>query len=81
MTKAVCSVCPNHCALADGELGVCGGRVARNGTCEIYCRGQLSAVHLDPVEKKPLYHFYPGSDALSLGGWGCNLKCRGCQND
>ena len=81
MKDVKCDLCPNYCALNDGQIGICGGRIARNGHCVEYSHGSLSAIHIDPIEKKPLHHFFPGSSALSLGGWGCNLKCRGCQND
>ena len=76
-----CDLCPNGCLLKEGQMGICGARTARDGQCVEYQHGTLAAVHIDPVEKKPLYPFYPGTTALSLGGLGCNLKCRGCQND
>ena len=81
MKNIHCELCPNHCLLEEGQMGICGGRIGREGKCVEYRHGSLAAIHIDPIEKKPLYHFYPGSEALSLGGWGCNLKCRGCQND
>lgn len=78
--KAVCVICPHHCRLDEGQLGLCRGRIAKDGkvVCENY--GKLTAIALDPIEKKPLYHFHPGSRILSVGSYGCNLKCPFCQN-
>lgn len=79
-SRTVCELCPNACRLYEGQIGGCHARAAKDGVVEPVRYGALSACHLDPIEKKPLYHFYPGSRAYSLGGFGCNLKCRGCQN-
>lgn len=78
--KAVCGVCPHACALEEGQTGFCGARANRNGAvvCENY--GRLTAVALDPIEKKPLRRFHPGSRILSVGSYGCNLRCPFCQN-
>jgi pyruvate formate lyase activating enzyme len=78
--KAVCPVCPHHCALEEGMRGLCRARVARGG--EVVCAnyGILSALALDPIEKKPLARFHPGSRILSMGSFGCNFKCGFCQN-
>lgn len=78
--RIACGLCPHACRIADGNTGVC--RVRRNvaGTLRSLNYGQVTSAALDPVEKKPLYHFYPGSLILSLGTWGCNLSCRFCQN-
>lgn len=78
--KAVCGICPHHCKLKEGQLGLCRARRAKDGkvVCENY--GRLTAIALDPIEKKPLYHFYPGSKILSVGSYGCNLNCPFCQN-
>lgn len=77
---AVCSICPHHCRLEEGRLGLCRARIGKEGkvVCENY--GRLTAIALDPIEKKPLYHFHPGSRILSVGSYGCNLNCPFCQN-
>ncbi len=76
----VCRLCPRHCVLKEGETGFCGVRANRGGTGVSLNYGSLSAVHIDPMEKKPLYHFKPGKEILSLGSYGCNLTCLHCQN-
>lgn len=78
--EAVCSLCPHHCHIAEGRTGLCRGRGNHNGiiVCENY--GRLTALALDPIEKKPLARFYPGSRILSAGSYGCNLRCPFCQN-
>lgn len=75
-----CLLCPHFCTVAEGKSGICKVRVNKGGRllCEMY--GKLAAIHSDPIEKKPLYHFYPGSRILSVGGIGCNLRCSCCQN-
>ncbi len=75
-----CTLCPNFCRLAEGQIGLC--RVRRNtgGKLETLSYGQLAAVHVDPVEKKPFFHVLPGSDAFSIATPGCNLRCLFCQN-
>ena len=80
MNGIICELCPRACSLKPGQVGVCGARIADAQRVIPLNHGCLSAVHVDPIEKKPLYHFYPGCRALSLGGFGCNLMCRGCQN-
>ena len=75
-----CHVCFRHCPIEEGALGFCGGRTARNGTVEAYNYGRVTALALDPIEKKPLSRFYPGSMILSVGSFGCNLRCPFCQN-
>ena len=79
-TAAVCQVCPHHCRLMDGQYGRCGARKNENGKiiCDNY--GKVTALALDPIEKKPLRHFFPGSMILSVGSCGCNLSCPFCQN-
>jgi pyruvate formate lyase activating enzyme len=79
--KISCPICPHHCSLAENQTGICGARIARNGQVVPVDDGILSAIHVDPIEKKPLNHYLPGCGALSLGSFGCNLKCKGCQND
>lgn len=75
-----CSLCPNACRIPEDGRGRCLGRVRRLG--ELICSnfGVIVAAHSDPIEKKPLYHFYPGRSILSIGTYGCNLNCRFCQN-
>jgi pyruvate formate lyase activating enzyme len=78
--RAECTVCPHHCKIEEGHLGLCKARRNKEGRiiCDNY--GKLTAVALDPIEKKPLYHFYPDSRILSVGSYGCNLNCPFCQN-
>ena len=78
--RIVCSLCPHHCRLADGETGFCRARANEGGTIRCRNYGRLTSVALDPIEKKPLYHFHPGSFILSVGSFGCNLRCPFCQN-
>ncbi len=78
--RVVCPVCPRHCALAPGDTGSCHARRNDNGRIVATSRNKVCALALDPIEKKPLYHFYPGTDILSLGMAGCNLHCLNCQN-
>ena len=77
---AECGVCFRHCHIAEGQLGFCGGRIARSGVVEAYNYGRITSVALDPIEKKPLARFFPGSSILSVGSFGCNLRCPFCQN-
>lgn len=75
-----CDVCPRHCVLAEGERGTCFARVAREGRVGCARPNRVSGLAVDPVEKKPLYHFHPGHKTLSFGTIGCNLRCSFCQN-
>ena len=77
---AECGVCFRHCRIAEGGLGFCGARTARNGRVEAYNYGRITSLALDPIEKKPLARFFPGSRILSAGSFGCNLRCPFCQN-
>ena len=77
---AVCSVCFRHCSIEEGALGFCGARTCRDGVIQAANYGRLTSLALDPIEKKPLYRFYPGSRILSAGSFGCNLRCPFCQN-
>ena len=77
---AECGVCFRHCKLEEGQLGFCGGRITRDGRVEAYNYGRITALALDPIEKKPLARFFPGSKILSVGSFGCNLRCPFCQN-
>lgn len=78
--KAICELCPHHCVLEQGQTGVCRARKNVQGKiiCENY--GKITSMALDPIEKKPLARFYPGSMILSVGSYGCNLCCPFCQN-
>ncbi|MDP8238393.1 MAG: AmmeMemoRadiSam system radical SAM enzyme [Candidatus Hatepunaea meridiana] len=75
-----CSICPVNCKLKEGDIGICDGREVINGKLIATNYAQISSLHLDPMEKKPLYHFFPGSEILSVGPNGCNLSCPWCQN-
>ncbi len=78
--KTKCLLCPHSCLLSEGSTGICGARINRGGNVELLTYGVVSGYSSDPVEKKPLYHYYPGMNILSLGSFGCNLKCDYCQN-
>ena len=80
MQKVQCNVCHRACLLEEGQTGVCHARGNRNGTVVPLNYGLLTSLALDPVEKKPLNRFLPGSKVLSAGTFGCNLKCAFCQN-
>lgn len=75
-----CWLCPHQCRITEGKSGLCRVRKMSNGTLCAATYGLISSVAVDPVEKKPLYHFYPGSNIFSVGGWGCNFRCGFCQN-
>jgi len=75
-----CGLCPRRCEIRDGGFGDCGARGNRGGRGFLPYFGRVTALALDPIEKKPLYHFRPGSQALSVGFAGCNLRCPFCQN-
>ena len=75
-----CTLCPHNCLISDGKAGLCRVRGNRAGELELPYYGAISAHGLDPIEKKPLYHFLPGSLSYSLGFWGCNMRCPFCQN-
>jgi len=79
--KAVCPICPHHCALEPGQTGFCRARTNVDGVISCSNYGKLTALALDPVEKKPLRRFFPGSFILSVGSYGCNLRCPFCQNN
>ena len=76
----VCGLCPHFCRIRDGRRGICRVRKNSGGTLIAESYGQISSMGFDPVEKKPLYHFYPGQIILSVGSVGCNLQCKFCQN-
>lgn len=75
-----CDLCPNGCTLPPGATGICRGRQNKNGSLKTLGYGYPCAIHLDPVEKKPLYHFLPGSKSFSIAIAGCSLRCKNCQN-
>jgi pyruvate formate lyase activating enzyme len=75
-----CDLCPRHCTLSDGQRGFCFVREARGGEVVLTSYGRASGFCIDPIEKKPLAHFLPGTSVLSFGTAGCNLACRFCQN-
>ena len=75
-----CKLCPNNCVLKDGELSLCFGRKNEGGTLYAVNYGEVVSMHMDPMEKKPLYHFHPGKYILSVAPNGCNMRCPYCQN-
>ena len=79
-TAARCELCPHRCLIATGQRGICRVRENRDGILYASTYGKVSAVHLDPIEKKPLFHFHPGREVLSIGSVGCNFRCLFCQN-
>lgn len=78
--RVVCGICPHRCLLSPGDRSVCRSKANIDGTLYSLAYGNPCAVHVDPVEKKPLYHFLPGSRAYSLAVAGCNFRCLNCQN-
>ncbi|MBU2439142.1 MAG: AmmeMemoRadiSam system radical SAM enzyme [Acidobacteria bacterium] len=76
----LCRLCAHGCRIEDGCSGVCRVRGNRDGTLYSQVYGELIATHVDPIEKKPLFHFYPGSLSLSIASAGCNFRCSFCQN-
>jgi len=77
---AVCEVCFRHCNIAEGGVGFCGARTCRQGKVTAANYGRITSLALDPIEKKPLTRFRPGSMIISVGSYGCNLRCPFCQN-
>jgi len=78
--KVLCSLCAHRCKIAPGKFGVCGVRENRGGKLVTHVYGEVIAAHVDPIEKKPFYHFLPGSTSLSIATVGCNFRCSFCQN-
>lgn len=78
--KVSCKLCPHNCLIASGEYGKCNVRVNREGKLYTINYGEITSMARDPIEKKPLYHFKPGSNILSVGSFGCNFSCGFCQN-
>ena len=75
-----CELCPHFCVIKKGERGKCRARENKNGKLISLVYGKPCSVALDPIEKKPLYHFLPGKEAFSISTAGCNLSCKYCQN-
>jgi pyruvate formate lyase activating enzyme len=78
--RAACALCSHRCVVAPSKRGVCAVRENRDGKLVTLVYGEVIAAHVDPIEKKPLYHFFPGSKALSIAAPGCNFRCAFCQN-
>ena len=75
-----CTLCPHHCRIAEGKTGVCRSRKNQGGVLVSEVYGKPCSLAIDPIEKKPLYHFHPGTTCLSLACTGCNFRCLNCQN-
>jgi pyruvate formate lyase activating enzyme len=78
--KVKCFLCAQYCTIAPGKRGICGVRENSEGTLYSLVYGKVIAKHVDPIEKKPLFHFYPGSHSFSIAAVGCNFRCLHCQN-
>ncbi len=78
--KVKCFLCAHYCMISDGKRGICGVRENREGVLYSLVYGKIISMNVDPIEKKPLFHFCPGSRSLSIATVGCNFKCRHCQN-
>ncbi len=76
----VCELCPKNCRITEGHSGACKSRIVLDGELRAITYGRPCSIHVDPVEKKPLFHFLPGTSILSLAAAGCNLHCKFCQN-
>lgn len=80
MSKVKCEICPHGCELDEGQVGFCRARANKDDKVVAINYGKLTSIALDPIEKKPLRRFQPGSNILSVGSFGCNLRCSFCQN-
>jgi len=78
--ETLCGLCPHQCRLKEGQTGLCGARRAEKGVVKDVAYGKITALALDPIEKKPLRRFHPGAMILSAGSFGCNMRCPFCQN-
>ncbi len=78
--KVKCFLCPQYCSISPGKRGICGVRENSGGTLYSLVYGKVAAKHVDPIEKKPFFHFYPGSHSFSIAAVGCNFRCLHCQN-
>lgn len=79
-SRVCCQLCPHNCLLADQQTGLCRSRINQQGILYATNYGRWTGIQLDPIEKKPLYHYHPGSQIMSLGPNSCNLSCDFCQN-
>lgn len=79
--SCACRLCPHHCVIEDGAAGFCRVRINRGGSLFSLSYGRIAAANIDPIEKKPLIGFMPGTSTFSIGTLGCNLDCDWCQND
>ena len=80
MSGVLCAICPHNCVIEEGNYGYCGARMNREGRIVDDNYGKITSIALDPIEKKPLKRFFPGSAILSVGSYGCNFRCSFCQN-
>lgn len=78
--KLHCDLCSHRCVIPEGKSGVCGVRFNSSGTLYTLVYGRIVSLNLDPIEKKPLFHFYPGSTSYSIATPGCNFRCKWRQN-
>ncbi len=78
--RVACAACAHRCKIAEGQTGICGVRQNINGKLNLLVYGRAVSANIDPIEKKPFYHFLPGSRAFSIGTFGCNFRCANCQN-
>lgn len=78
--KVRCTACARYCEMANGQIGLCGVRGNKNGKLELFVYGKVIAGHVDPIEKKPVVHYKPGSSVFSIATTGCNWLCKYCQN-
>jgi pyruvate formate lyase activating enzyme len=78
--KVKCLACQHYCTIENQTVGFCSSRLNRGGQLYALNYGVLSSINVDPIEKKPLYHFHPGSEVLSIGSYGCNYRCKQCLN-
>ena len=79
--KVQCHLCNHRCVINDGKRGICNVRENRSGTLETLVFNRIIARHVDPIEKKPLFHFYPGSLSYSVATVGCNFRCLFCHRE
>ena len=80
MSKVICKICPHQCHIDENKIGFCRARSNKKGVITAINYGLITSISMDPIEKKPLYRFFPGSQILSVGSFGCNLRCSFCQN-
>lgn len=80
MSSVVCGICPHACKLSPGQLGICRARIGALGAVQDQNYGRITSLALDPIEKKPLARYMPDSKVLSVGSYGCNMRCAFCQN-